>query len=204
MCHYIESICIEKGQIQNLSFHNKRFNTTRKELFGSSSFVNLEDFINAETHFERTKCRVIYDQEIIDISYQPYKLPSINCLSLVFDNEINYKYKSTDRNQINQLFDLRNDADDILIVKNGLVTDTSFCNIALWNGMEWETPAKPLLKWTRREQLLGNFTIKERNIYLEDIYTYNRIRLFNAMIQFGEIDLMINKFTLKNTIHINS
>ena len=91
MCRYIESICIEKGQIQNLSFHNKRFNTTRKELFGSSSFVNLEDFINAETHFERTKCRVIYDQEIIEVSYQPYKLPSINCLSLVFDNEINYQ-----------------------------------------------------------------------------------------------------------------
>ena len=93
MCHYIESICIEKGQIQNLSFHNKRFNTTRKELFGSSTFINLENYINAETHFERTKCRVIYDQEIIDVSYQPYKLPSINNLSLVFDNEINYKYK---------------------------------------------------------------------------------------------------------------
>lgn len=57
---------------------------------------NLENYINAETHFERTKCRVIYDQEIIDVSYQPYKLPSINNLSLVFDNEINYKYKSTD------------------------------------------------------------------------------------------------------------
>ena len=50
----------------------------------------------------------------------------------------------------------------------------------------------------------GDNTIKERNIYLEDIYTYNRIRLFNAMIQFGEIELMINKFTLKNTIHKNA
>lgn len=37
-----------------------------------------------------------------------------------------------------------------------------------------ETPASTF-KRTRREQLLGDYTIKERNIYLEDIYTYNEL-----------------------------
>ena len=37
---------------------------------------------------------------------------------------------------------------------------------------------------------------KEKNILENDIYKYKAIRLFNAMIEFGDIDIPINKESL--------
>ncbi len=44
--------------------------------------------------------------------------------------------------------------DDILIIRDGLLTDTSICNVALWNGTSWITPARPLFSGTMRAYLL--------------------------------------------------
>ena len=40
----------------------------------------------------------------------------------------------------------KREQDEILITRNGLLTDTSIANIALFNGKEWHTPKHPLLK----------------------------------------------------------
>ena len=72
---------------------------------------------------------------------------------------------------------------------NGLLTDTSIANIALWDGRQWHTPARPLLKGTRRAELLDNGILTEHDIPVEKIWTYRKIRLFNAMLHFGEIEL---------------
>ena len=91
--------------------------------------------------------------------------------------------------QLDSLFTRRGEADDILIVRNGLLTDTSIANIALWDGRQWHTPTRPLLKGTRRAELLDNGILTEHDIPVEKIWTYRKIRLFNAMLHFGEIEL---------------
>jgi 4-amino-4-deoxychorismate lyase len=45
--------------------------------------------------------------------------------------------------------------DDIIIVRNGFVTDASYANLIFRKGDEWFTPATFLLAGTMRAFLLG-------------------------------------------------
>ena len=45
-------------------------------------------------------------------------------------DEADYRYKSADRSLLDRLFALRGAADDVLIVRRGLITDTSIANVA--------------------------------------------------------------------------
>ena len=51
-----------------------------------------------------------------------------------------------------------------LIVKDGYLTDTSIANIALYDGYTWFTPAHPLLRGTKRAELLNKQLIVEKDI----------------------------------------
>ena len=137
---------------------------------------------------ERTKCRVEYTREVLKVEYVPYRMRPVHSLRLVTCDEIDYSYKSTDRQCLNDLFAQRAGHDDILIIRDGLLTDTSICNVALWNGTSWITPARPLLCGTMRAYLLDKGLVQAEDIPVEDLPKYTRIRLFNALIEFGEID----------------
>ena len=189
MFPFIETIRIEGGMIHNLLYHNTRMNQTRKEVFGLETSLDLATFIQPDTFQERTKCRVEYAGEILGITYGPYQMRPVRSLRLVVSDTVDYRYKSTDRTLLNDLFEQREGCDDILIVRNGLLTDTSICNIALWDGRSWITPASPLLCGTMRAYLLDKGCIFPENIPATDIRKYPRIRLFNAMIGFGELEI---------------
>lgn len=90
------------------------------------------------------------------------------------------------------MFAQRGETDDILIVRNELLTDTSICNIALLDGDKWYTPAAPLLYGTMREKLLSESKIRAIEIRLDSLANYQKIRLFNAMIDFGEIEFPVS------------
>lgn len=151
---FVETIRIEKGRIHNLPYHNARMNRTRRELFGAREEIDLAGYIHPGPHQERTKCRVEYTREVLKVEYVPYRMRPVHSLRLVTCDEIDYSYKSTDRQCLNDLFAQRAGHDDILIIRDGLLTDTSICNVALWNGASWITPARPLLCGTMRAYLL--------------------------------------------------
>ncbi len=161
---------------------------TREDLFGARDEIDLRDYIHPESYRERTKCRVEYGREVLRVEYAPYHMHSVRSLRLVVCDGIDYSYKSTDRRCLNDLFARRAGADDILVIRDGLLTDTSICNVALWNGTCWITPARPLLCGTMRASLLDKGLIRAGDIPVEDLSGYTRIRLFNALIGFGEID----------------
>ena len=81
------------------------------------------------------------------------------------------------------------DCDEIIIVKNGLITDTSFTNLALFDGNRWLTPKPPLLLGPKRAQLLEAGIIEEAELTLEDLRKAEKVSLFNAMIDFGEREI---------------
>ena len=81
----------------------------------------------------------------------------------------------------------KKEADDILIIKNELVTDTSIANIAFFDGKKWLTPKTPLLKGVTRTRLLDNSEIFEADIHFRELKKYKKVALLNAMIDFDII-----------------
>lgn len=187
MYRLIETIKIKDDKIFNINYHNIRMNNTRKDLFNCNDFIDLNDFINIpENNNEIIKCRVIYNMSIINIEYNKYHKRIINSLKLVYDDNIIYKYKHEDRDAINNLLKLKADCDDILIIKNNRITDTSFTNIAFYDGKIWLTPIRPLLNGTKREELLDEGIIKEKDILFNDLKKFKKAILFNSLLGFED------------------
>jgi 4-amino-4-deoxychorismate lyase len=179
-----ETICCENRQLKNLSYHEARLNKTRRELWGFTDHWNLRELIIIPDSVgnEMHKCRLSYAQEIGVIKWEPYTPRTISKIQRVYHESIDYHYKYEDRNELNTLFAQRNEADEILIIKNGLVTDSFYCNVAFYDGSSWLTPDSPLLPGTQRAFLLDSGVIKEERIGEDDLGNFSRIRLFNAMI----------------------
>ena len=192
MCRFIETICINDGVIENLSAHNERMNNTIRVHYGSSAMpVSLEDFITAEGCKGRTRCRVEYTSAVEKVEYFPYSIREMKSLQLVNDDTAEYSFKYADRSVLDRNFALRGNADDVVIVRYGMLTDTSIANIALYKEGKWFTPKYPLLKGTRRARLLTEGIIEEDIIMADSLHKYEKIRLFNAMISFGEVEMDI-------------
>lgn len=192
MCRFIETICINDGVIENLSAHNERMNNTIRVHYGSSAMpVSLEDFITAEGCKGRTRCRVEYTSAVEKVEYFPYSIREVKSLQLVNDDTAEYSFKYADRSVLDRNFALRGNADDVVIVRSGMLTDTSIANIALYKEGKWFTPKYPLLKGTHRARLLTEGIIEEDIIMADSLHKYEKIRLFNAMISFGEVEMDI-------------
>jgi 4-amino-4-deoxychorismate lyase len=102
-------------------------------------------------------------------------------LELVMAENLDYGYKYLDRSALNNL-KAKSQADDIIIVQDGFVTDTSIANLVFENDRGFFTPQKHLLPGIKRESLLAAGVIKLKNISAADLKDYTRVRLINAMI----------------------
>jgi 4-amino-4-deoxychorismate lyase len=185
MSRLVETIRAEEGKLLNISFHNERMIRSLYEVFGIKTKICLEKLITVPETVKNEifKCRVEYDHEIRKVEFLPYRIKVIRSLKLVEDNTIEYAYKFTDRRRIEKLNAMRSESDDILIIKNGMVTDSSYANVVFrdFNG-NWVTPSTYLLPGTRRANLLKQGMIKEKSISYKDFLMYSEVKLINAMI----------------------
>lgn len=184
MCLFIETICYEQGRFQRIDLHNERFNRTRQHFFGWQPELQLELFLSIPEHLkgETVKCTVTYGSEIIGIEYRLYRIRPVNSLQLVVGDSIDYSFKYADRTKLNDLYQLRGQYDDILIVKNGFITDTSYANIILLNDGKWHSPQNPLLWGTRLEDYFRKGRITPALLRTEDLHQFSEARIINAMI----------------------
>lgn len=187
----VETIKVCGRKLFNLPYHQARMDRTRSELYGcpQSSGIMLEEILTHRLPDTEAllKCRVEYDTEIRRIEFLPYKTPVIHRLKKVFDNDIHYKYKFAERGGLERLHALAAGYDDALIIRDGLITDTTFCNVALFDGYHWLTPADPLLRGTKRQELLDHGMLIEKNIPAGWIPEFQAVALFNAMNDFGSL-----------------
>lgn len=188
-----ESIRIENGKFENLVYHEQRMKRSLKSLFGMDEPFDLEaDLSHVPLPAEGIhKCKLIYDDESRQIELAEYRPRSVKSLKLVEHDRINYEFKYTDRKTLNHLFTLRDQCDDVLIIKRGFVTDTSYANVAFRKGKEWFTPWQPLLKGTMRQQLVEYNKIQEEEISVRDIKDFDAIKIFNAMLRFDSEEIAI-------------
>lgn len=198
MCRFIETICIKDGCSCHLQLHNQRLNKTLKANGGKlKEPVALQDYIHSEEFKKRTKCHVDYDANGIErITYTDYHPRLVRSLRILHADKLDYRFKYADRQQLDHLYEQRDGADDVLIVKNNLLTDTTIANVALFDGKRWLTPAHPLLEGTKRCLLLSEGVLVEKDIPVDDIFSYKSICMLNAMLDFHEMEFDITPATI--------
>jgi 4-amino-4-deoxychorismate lyase len=187
MCLCVESLKIQNRTPGNVDYHSARMNRTRYELFGIINQVDLRNILQIPPDLTEAvyKCRVIYGAEIEKQEYLPYTARRVKTLCLVDDDEVDYAHKYVDRFRIDSLREASG-ADDILIVKHGHITDASSSNVVFFDGSKWLTPASPLLKGTKRQQLLEKGIIREEEIMPDDLKRFQKCILINAMLELDE------------------
>ncbi len=203
MCRFTEVICIAEGKPKRIEYHNRRCNATRRHFFPGCGEADLREALREAGYLsgppappggpmEKRKCRVEYGEEILGITVTPYTPRVIERLRLVYDDDIDYGYKYADREQLQRLARRGGDADAVIIVKNGRLTDTTFSNIALFDGKTWTVPDTCLLPGTMRQYLLDSGRVRKAPVSPADLARYETISLINAMLDLGETALPVS------------
>ena len=178
----LETIKIEDGVIHNLSYHQERCTKSRHALYDATDILELKAYIIPPPK-GLYRCRILYAKNIHTIEYIPYVPKVISSLKIIASN-VEYTYKYANRDALNALLEMEKEYDDILIEKNGYLTDTSIANIAFYDGKQWVTPQNPLLKGTMRQKLIDEGFLQPKQIKVANINTYTQVALMNAMIGF--------------------
>ena len=192
MCPLVESIKLKDGKLFNLSYHQTRMNSALAELFPETESIDLATVISIPEHCSSGiyKVRVLYGSAVEKIEIEPYFFRTIRSLKVVHHESVDYHLKYTDRQILQELFAQRGNCDDIIILKSGLVTDSFAANMLFFDGERWFTPTTPLLKGTKRQLLLDQGIIFEKEIREEDIRSFQKVGLINAMIDFEEMPVI--------------
>ena len=188
MSQFIESIKVEDQKLFNLALHQNRVNETFKN-FGTENPIDLDKIFKDLEHDEDGlyKLRIVYDLNSKFVAKMiPYAYSEINKFALVENNTYDYSFKFEDR----KTFDLMKNkakSDEIIIVKNNHITDSSYGNLLFLKGKQWFTPNTCLLNGVQRQSLLKSKIVKETEINLQNLKEFSHFQMINAMIGFEEI-----------------
>jgi len=194
MMRFIETIKIENGIAHNLGLHLERASETCFHHFGVRTVLPFETIINEirSSHNEGIyKLRIIYTNIIEHYTIEKYQPKIVKTLKVVDGGNIDYSFKYEDRLALNKLLDMRGGCDDIIIIKDGFVTDTSFSNLVFSDDEHLFTPSSFLLNGIKRQQLLKDGKIKEKEIRMADIKKYSNVFLINSMVDFFQIKRIV-------------
>jgi len=181
-----ETVCIKDGIAQHLNYHNERLNHTRKVLFGSNDWIDLHDHLHDLPTEGLHRAKIRYGKSIKSLFYYSYTKKPIQHIQIV-EATIDYRHKYADRSELEALLRAHPDADEIILSRDGLLTDTTIANIALRQDGIWYTPTSPLLPGTTRARLLETGKLQPRDIHRGTLAHYDGFALMNAMIGFSEM-----------------
>ena len=197
MSQFFESIRIKDGIAENLGFHQFRVNKTLKAFDASNHSVELASIVDELTLPAEGlyKLRISYD---LNGNYQSaftaYQYKQIQNFALVDIKGQGYDYKFSNRDWINEALALSG-KDEIMMHDGGLIKDCSYTNIVFYDGVNWYTPATPLLEGTQRAKLIEAGVIQPKALYVQDIPNFKKFKCINAMMHWDtafeyEIDLI--------------
>ena len=196
-----ETLAIKHGQILNLEYHQIRYNHALNYLktLGvaiNDELWNLKNIIkNIPINNHLIRCRVDYDGMNASVQFFDYT-PKIIQSFCVVNSDINYCHKYANRDKLTHL--LKQNADEVIIIKNDKVTDCTIGNLLFFKNGIWYTSDTPLLSGTQRAYLLDIRQIHLTAIYKNDIFNYEKIMMINALNPFDENRaIMINAQTIK-------
>ncbi|MDA3818903.1 MAG: aminotransferase class IV [Candidatus Delongbacteria bacterium] len=183
MYQFIESIRIENGNAPLIEYHQHRYNQCLKAHFKHAKPVPLshiaDKYANKQSNW---KLRIEYDHKIRNAQCIPYRPRRIKHFRLVYDDQIDYAWKYSNRKAFEKLKSLYHEDEEIIIVKNNLITDSSYANLAFYAAPHWYTPKHPLLKGVMRQYLLDHNSIKTANITPGQLKQFELFCQINAML----------------------
>jgi len=186
---FIETLLVKNGEIQNLKYHLKRMEKTAKHF--KWKMENGKWKINEELRMKNGewRIRITYNQfGIQNIEYFPLKKRKFKKFKIV-DIDFDYPFKYKNRNSFSIFhFQFSINYDEFILIKNNLITDTTISNLAFYTGKEWLTPKYPLLKGTKRAELIQKGLLKEENIHKYDLKYFKKMAMVNAILGFLEIE----------------
>ena len=201
MYRLFETIRIENGQPLHLPWHEERMLKCgfRLQYAGNAPVAGrqvpvslLEMMLKVPENLKTgtVRCKVVYEKDIIEITFSHYVKYPVRSLKLLNAGSLDYHMKFCDRKALEALYAMRGECDEIIIVKDGLVTDSSISNLIFFDGSKWYTPARPLLEGTCRSRLLAEGRLLEREIWPEDLNRYEGCKLINAMREPDEEEMI--------------
>ncbi len=180
---FLETICIKNGVIQNLEAHISRMEQTGANFgFSAPALPCLVSMLPETLRDEKVKCRIEYREEIKNIDFTAYTPKIIRSLMLIEANDVNYSFKFSDRTELNALIDKREQYDEILIVQNGCITDTTYSNVVFQKNNDFFTPETFLLNGTKRQILLRKSIIQETRITADNLKEFDYVYFINSML----------------------
>jgi len=188
MLQLIETICFENGIFHRIPLHQERMTRARSHFFNCADTISLAAVLEIPEILkkQKVKCRISYSRTIDEIEYEIYVPKEIQKIQCVYDDSAWYDHKLKNRDALLLLLDKRGTAEEVLIVRNGYITDTSYANVVLRKENKWYTPDIPLLPGTRRTHYLQNGILSEAQIKPSELCQYDELRLINAMLSMEE------------------
>ncbi len=180
----IESIRLENGKYSNLSYHEERMRRACTALRIDYRSLPLSKFLSHVSQPTKGlwKCRIVYSDAIHKVEFKPYTVRPIASLKLVYDDTIVYNQKYEERSHLDKLYAQRQDCDDIIIVKDNMLTDSYYGNLVLWKEGKWYTPDSCLLAGTQRACLIDSKAIQVVPISVDDFKSFEKVKIINAMM----------------------
>ncbi|MCX8490338.1 MAG: aminotransferase class IV [Cyclobacteriaceae bacterium] len=198
MYRFIETIKLLDGQFFHLAYHQRRMDQTIKKFFDQKNAIHLKDQLASQSFLKEGlfKCRIVYDKTISSVEFFSYTIKPVRSLKVVHANAIEYAYKFEARDQLLELYDQRGQHDEIIIVKNNLITDASYANLIFFDGVNWITPNSYLLDGTMRQILIDQQKIKPAQITLSDITNFEKVKLINSMLGFEGPEVPVSQIEM--------
>ena len=188
MSQFFESIRVNDGIAENLSFHQARVHKTLQAFDASNSSIELASVIQELVLPTNGlfKLRISYD---LNGNHQtkltPYQFKQINQFALVDIKGHRYDYKYEKRDWINDALS-QSGTDEIMMHDDGCIKDCSYTNIVFYDGVNWYTPASPLLEGTQRAKLIQEGVIIPKALHVKDIPNCIKFKCINAMIHWED------------------
>ncbi|QLH45374.1 MAG: hypothetical protein HWD58_07015 [Bacteroidota bacterium] len=171
MYPFLETILQKDAQMPLLERHIERLKQTcRVHQLCLPDLTAIFDQLHEIRGTSATeKVRLFYGNGIFKIESQPYHIRSIRKLKLITNENLRYPFKSVRREVLEQLQKKPENTMRYSSFKKTF-TDTSYANVACWDGATWWTPKEPLLKGVRRAALLEEGRIQEARIGPGDLF----------------------------------
>lgn len=179
----LETLCIRDGEVLYPEYHHRRMKASAAALFPGYQPPDPAE-LWASQRIESIKgiyrWRIVYGPEGFQSEVIPYQYKPIHSLKLI-PTDINYSYKFADRTELEKLHQQRGEADEVLLVKDCRITDTTIANIIFIKGDQLFTPSSPLLMGTALRRLLDEGRVVACEIKPEDITNFEAFWLVNAL-----------------------
>ena len=185
---FIETLRIQDGHPCHLDDHAERMRRTAQH-FGFTAPTlphDIEARLPDDLRSGTVRCRVLYDHTLREITFTPYRKRLIERLIAVDAGVMDYAFKYADRSPLARPQIPLAETDELLFVRDGCVTDTSYTNLILRRGDELVTPDTFLLDGTCRRRLLRTGRVRTARVRLSDLPAYDELLLVNAMMPLDE------------------